>query len=353
MAIPKQLRLNSVYFLSILLLFLLIKYLFPLVSPFFLGLFIAYLIEKPVVLLGRWFGFPRKPAVILVLLLTLFLLGLGLTLFFAVLYKETKELLLVLPGQLHRLGQGLERLKTEIAVRLQWPEDFWSHDRLWMDNFRNAVSSLLYRALNLFRGFPAFLFNLLLSGFTAYFLSRDRSKIRQLFLSFFPPHWRQTIRTLHEQTLATGWRFLKTQLLLATITGLLSTVGLAVLGFTKPWLAGSLIGLCDFFPLIGPALIFLPWVGWQLAVGQIRLACYLTGIFLFTSGLRQVLEVRTVGATLGLHPLLVMSSLYIGVKTLGIGGILFGPIFCVLIRSLYQGLYTCHRKNGFCLVKGD
>jgi sporulation integral membrane protein YtvI len=352
-AIPKQVRLNIVFFLGVFFLFLLIKYLFPLVSPFCFGLFIAYLIEKPVALLGRWFGLPRKPAVIVVLLLTLFLLGLGLTLFFAGLYRETKELLLVLPTQIQRLGQGLERLKTEVSSRLEWPQDFWNYDRLWMENFRTAVSSLLYRALNLFRGFPVFLFNLLLSGFTAYFLSRDRRKIRQLFLSFFPPHWQQTIRVLHHQTLVSGWRFLKTQLLLAAITGLLSTAGLAILGFTKPWLAGCLLGLVDFLPLTGPALVYLPWSGWLLAGGQMRNACYLACLFLFTAGVRQILEVRLVGATLGFHPLLVLGSLYIGVKTLGIGGFLFGPIFCVLIRSLYQGLFTDHRKNGYGLDKGD
>ncbi|MBA2132790.1 sporulation integral membrane protein YtvI [Capillibacterium thermochitinicola] len=352
-AVPKQIRLNIVFFLCIFLLFLLIKYLFPLVRPFFFGLIIAYLIEKPVTLLGRWCGFPRQPAVIIVLLLTLCFLGLGLTLFFAGLYQETKELLLVLPTQIQRLGQGWERLKMELAARLQLPEDFWQYDRLWMENLRNAVSSLLARVLNVFRGFPVFLFNLLLSGFTAYFLSRDRDKIRRFFFSFFPFHWRQTISTLHRQTLATGWRFLKTQLLLAMITGLLSMVGLAVLGFTKPWVVGSLLGLLDFLPLVGPALVYLPWIGWQLAVGKMRSACFLTCLFLFTLGIRQLLEVRLVGATLGLHPLLVLASLYIGVKTLGVGGLLFGSIFCVLIRTLYQGLFTYNLKNVLGLNQGD
>lgn len=346
-AIPKQLRFKVVFFLSIFLFCLLLKYFFPLVSPFCLGLFIAYLIEKPVSLLGRWFGFPRKPAVIMVLLLTLFLLCLGLTLFLAGLYRETKALLQVLPALINRFGLSLERLKTELTARFQWPADFWHYDRLWTDNLWNAVSSLLYRALHLFRSFPVFLFNLVLSGFTAYFLSRDRRKIGQMCLSVFPPHWQQTIRTLHRQTLVTGWRFLKVQLLLALITGLLSTVGLAVLGYSKPWLVGSLLGLCDFLPLTGPALLYLPWIGWQLAVGQLQRACYLTCLLLFILGIRQFLEVRLVGTTLGLHPLLVLAALYIGVKTLGIGGFLLGPIFCVLLRSLYQGLIV--RENSFSL----
>ena len=309
-------------------------------SPFCFGLFIAYLIEKPVALLGRWFGLPRKPAVIVVLLLTLFLLGLGLTLFFAGLYRETKELLLVLPTQIQRLGQGLERLKTEVSSRLEWPQDFWNYDRLWMENFRNAVSSLLYRALNLFRGFPVFLFNLLLSGFTAYFLSRDRRKIRQLFLSFFPPHWQQTIRVLHHQTLVSGWRFLKTQLLLAAITGLLSTAGLAILGFTKPWLAGCLLGLVDFLP-DWSALVYLPWADGSWREG--RCGTLVFGVPLFTAGVRQILGFvwwgnfrvpSLIGAGLTVH----------WVKTLGIGGFLFGYLLCA-IRSLYQGLFTDHRKT--------
>ncbi|NLM37794.1 MAG: sporulation integral membrane protein YtvI [Firmicutes bacterium] len=353
MAVPKQISLKIVFFVGIFLSFLLFKYLFPLVSPFCFGLFLAYLIEKPVRLLGRWCGFPRQLAVIVVLLITLCLLGLGLTLVLVGLYRETKELLRVLPAQLHRLGAGWERIRTELTARLKWPEDFWSYDRLWMDNLRKAVSSLLNRALNLFRGFPIFLFNLLLSGFTAYFLSRDREKIRHLCLSFFPPHWQRTISTLHRQTLATGWRFLKTQLLLAMVTGVLSMVGLAVLGFSKPWLVGSLLGLLDLLPLVGPALIYLPWLGWQLAMGKMGNVCGLGCLFLLTAGIRQLFEVRLVGTTLGLHPLLVLASLYIGVKTLGSGGLILGPILCVLIRSLHQGLFGENQRKVFGFDKGD
>lgn len=352
-AFAERLRLKLVFSLIIFLFFLLLRFLFPLVSPFLFGLLIAYLIETPVALLGRWFGFPRKPAVILILLLTIFLLGLGLTLLFAGLYRETKDLLTALPGQIRLIGQGLERIKTEIATRLQWPEDFWDFDRLWMDKLWSTVSGLLQRALNLFRGFPVFLFNLSLSGFTAFFLSRDRSKIRELFLSFFPEHWRKAICGLHRQTLATGWIYLKTQFLLALITGLLATFGLALFGFAQPWLVGSLLGVCDLLPLVGPALVLLPWIGWQLAVGHLRSACFLAIILLCTVGIRQLLEFRLVGASLGLHPLLVVASLYIGVKCLGIAGVFLGPIFCVLIRSLYQALLTYDRENGFCLDEGD
>jgi len=314
----------------------------------------AYLIEWPVAKARQWLGLSRNLAVISVLFLTLFFFGLGLTYLFLSLYGETRDLLVTLPGRLTLLGQSLARLEAEIGARLQWPEEFWAHGRLWMDQLRATLSGLLQGALNLFRGLPLFLLNLFLSGLTAFFFSRDREKINRFFLSLLPDQWRKTALEFHRQTLALGWSFLKAQFILAMVTGLLSTLFLGLFGFAKPWLTGFFIGIADFLPLVGPAFLFLPWIGWQLAAGKLRKAFALGFTFLLTLGLRQLLEVRLVGVEFGIHPLWVLVSLYIGVKSFGVYGLFFGPVFCVLFRSLYQGLFSYNKRaKGFGLNEGE
>ena len=345
LVIPEQLRFKLVFVLLIFLFILVMKYLFPLVSPFLFGLIIASLIEKPVTLLRRWFGFPRSWAVLLVLLLTVLLLAFCLTFLLARLYQEARALLVALPSQVKMISQGLERLKGEITAGLQWPEGFWDYGSLWVDNLRSTISGLLQNALNLSARFPVFLFNLFLSCFAAFFLSRDRVKIKHSILAIFPERWQTAVLVLHRQTLVSGWSFLQAQFLLAMLTGLLSAVSLALFGFSKPWFVGTILGVCDFLPLVGPAVVFLPWIGWQLAMGGISHACYLGLIFLVTLGVRQLLEVRLVGAKLGLHPLLVLIALYIGVKSLGVYGLIFGPLCCVFLRSLYLGMIKLNPRN--------
>ena len=354
MGISEQLRFKLVFVLVICLFLLAMKYLFPLLSPFLISLVITYLIERPVTLLRRWFGLPRSWAVLFVLLLTVLLSAFSLTFFLARLYHEARELLMDLPGRISLIGRGLDRLIGEFSAGLQWPEEFWDYGSLWVDNLRSTVSGLLQNALNLGVRFPVFLFNLFLSCFTAFFLSRDRQKIKQWIFAFFPERWQTAIHVLHRQTLVSGWTFLQAQFLLAMLTGVLSAVSLALLGFTKPWFVGTIIGVCDLLPLVGPALVFLPWIGWQLAVGRVILACYLGFIFLVAMGVRQLLEVRVVGTKLGLHPLLVILSLYIGVKGMGAYGFISGPLCCVFLRSVYLAMIKLQNpKTVVALNEGD
>ncbi|NLY91024.1 MAG: AI-2E family transporter [Firmicutes bacterium] len=354
MRIPEQIRLYIVFFLSIFFFVFAAKCFLPLVTPFVCGMVLASLIEWPVAKVRRWLGLPRNLAVIFVLCLTLLLLSLGLTFFFLRLYAETRDLLITLPGRLTLLARALNHLETEIYARLQWPEELWDHGRLWMDQIQATIGGLLQGVLNLFRGLPLFLLNLFLSGLTAFFFSKDRAKINHFFFTLVPDQWRKTIRELYRQTLVWGWGFLKAQFILAMITGLFSALCLGLFGFPNPWLTGFFLGIADFLPLVGPAVLFLPWIGWQLAVGQLRKAFFLGVTFLLTIGLRQLLEVRLVGAELGLHPLLVLLSLYIGVKSFGVYGFFFGPILCVLVRSLYQGLFSHHnRARGFGFNEGE
>ena len=45
----------------------------------------------------------------------------------------------------------------------------------------------------------------------------------------------------------------------------------------------------------------------------------------------QIIEPKIIGSTLGLHPLMTLASVYIGLKLLGFAGIFIGPILALLI----------------------
>ena len=86
---------------------------------------------------------------------------------------------------------------------------------------------------------------------------------------------------------------------------------------------------------------------------SLRTVIYLVVAFLITLGLRQIIEVRLVGEKLGLHPLLVLLSIYLGIRLFGIYGFLLGPVFFVVIRSFYQGLIPFFTEDGFRFNEGD
>ncbi len=347
MKIPEQLRVSLVLIFLAFLFFLMIKYFFPLITPFLLGLVIAYLIESPVAFLEKRFRCPRELAVFAVLFFAVLITGFLLTLLFAHLYQEIKELLIVFPSKVAFLGEKLERLITDLENRFQL--GFGVSNKISPERLFALVRGLLQEALILLKGFPSFLLNLFLSGLVAFFISRDKERISAFFLSLFPFEWQKPLLKIHNEVILAGLEFLKIQTILAVITGLFSTLFLGVFGFAHPWLIGIILGLLDFFPLIGPSALYFPWIGWQIASGQIGTALFLLLIFLITLGFRQLAEVKLIGGKLGLHPLAALFTVYLGIKLFGIYGFLCGPIFFVMLRSLYYGVIPFLQEDDFRL----
>ena len=51
---------------------------------------------------------------------------------------------------------------------------------------------------------------------------------------------------------------------------------------------------------------------------------------------RQFLEPRIVGSNLGVHPLVMLMSIYIGLKVFGVMGLILGPVLVIIIKALQK-----------------
>lgn len=51
---------------------------------------------------------------------------------------------------------------------------------------------------------------------------------------------------------------------------------------------------------------------------------------------RQILETKIISGSLGLHPLATLISMYAGLWTLGLAGLILGPILLIAIQSFYK-----------------
>ena len=49
---------------------------------------------------------------------------------------------------------------------------------------------------------------------------------------------------------------------------------------------------------------------------------------------REILEAKFLGDKLDIHPLVILLSIYIGVKVFGILGILVGPMYSILAKEI-------------------
>jgi predicted PurR-regulated permease PerM len=58
---------------------------------------------------------------------------------------------------------------------------------------------------------------------------------------------------------------------------------------------------------------------------------------------RAVMEAKVVAVNLGLHPLAVLMAMYIGLKTIGVLGLVLGPIMVVAVQATVKAVQSVHK----------
>lgn len=133
-----------------------------------------------------------------------------------------------------------------------------------------------------------------------------------------------------------GWTYIKAQaIIMGTIT-VICVVGL-LLAQERDWLlVGVAIGICDALPFLGTGICFLPWALWRVLNGRYLSALWFVALYMITSFTRQSLEPKLIGKRIGVPPLAVLISVYVGVKVYSKGGFLLGPVSAFLIWQLHS-----------------
>lgn len=146
----------------------------------------------------------------------------------------------------------------------------------------------------------------------------------------------KTLGHITNRVKTAGGSYLKAQLIIWLCVSTICVVGLFLTGNSYALLAGIAIGLCDALPFLGTGTVFIPWMILEVLQGKYGLAIWYLLIYLCCSITREMLEPKLVGKGIGVHPVCVLMSIYIGIKVYGGVGVLFGPLSAFLIWEIYK-----------------
>jgi len=132
--------------------------------------------------------------------------------------------------------------------------------------------------------------------------------------------------------------FLKAQLIImGTIAGVISVV-LFVSGIPNGILWGILAGVLDILPFVGTGIVLVPLILIQLVNGAYGKAVVCGLLYGGCVLVREFLEPKIVGKKLGVWPVAVLTSIYVGIQLYGFAGVVKGPLGFVLIYQIYQSI---------------
>ena len=104
------------------------------------------------------------------------------------------------------------------------------------------------------------------------------------------------------------------------------------------FLIALLTAILDALPVFGTGAVLIPWSIYNIIVARfdLAIAIALLALYIICVVVRQFTEPKVVGDSLGLHPLVTLLSMYIGLKLIGIGGMILLPIISLFVIQLYK-----------------
>jgi sporulation integral membrane protein YtvI len=153
----------------------------------------------------------------------------------------------------------LERLHIPSQFVKETMEDFWKS----LDVVRDVVAVLLTQFFNFIKALPQYFILLVVTLIASFFFARDYEQIKAnvsgLIIRWMPDKWEAGTRRVGQGLQRALHGYIRAILILISITGFLTLIGLSILGVRYAFILALLMALLDLLPIVGPGTVFVPW----------------------------------------------------------------------------------------------
>ena len=206
---------------------------------------------------------------------------------------------------------------------------------------------------NVVKRIPSILVAVIVTLVAAYFFIAQREEVIQWSKKIAPKAVQERMSmVIYNLKYAVGGYF-KAQFKIMAVVGLILLAGFFILKVEYALLLAVLIAFLDFLPFFGTGTALIPWALYQIFTSDYREAIGLFILYGVTQLVRQIIQPKLVGDSVGLNPLVTLFLLYFGYKLGGLlGMILAVPIGMILINLYKAGAFDYILDDVKVLAKG-
>lgn len=328
----------------------LLYWLHPILSPFLVGILLAYLADPLVDRLERA-GLSRTWGVVLVFTLFTLLLTLLLLVLVPMLAKQLVRLYELAPQMLDWLQHdALPWLQTRLGLA----EGFWKFDKIkaaisgHMGQTTDIVGVILSQATASGLALLGWLANLVLIPVVSFYLLRDWDLMMAKIRGLLPRQREERVVALAGECHEVLGAFVRGQLMVMVALGVIYASGLMLVGLELGLLIGLLAGLAAIVPYMG----FIIGIGAAMIAGLFQFGgdpyplLAIAAVFMIGQALEgMVLTPLLVGDRIGLHPVAVIFAILAGGELFGFTGVLLALPVAAVIMVLLRHIHDLYKES--------
>jgi len=331
-----------------------IFYVFPKVLIFFMPFVVGYiisLIANPLVrFLEKKLKIVRKHSSIIIIIGVLAAVILILYLAIGKLVEETMQFVNNLPQMyeglklelnmvwnnlqvvINRLPSDMQQSITEISQELT----------TYASNLAQAISVPTFTAAGKFaKNVPGTLIAIIMGILSAYFFTADRDKIEEKLKAHMPKGILENVLYVIKDLKHVVGGYFKAQLKIMVVVYIIVVIGLMILKVNYVLLVALCIAFLDMLPFFGTGTVLGPWAIIKFLSGDYKMAIALVVLYAVTQLVRQLIQPKIVGDTIGMNPLATLFFMYIGYKFSGVIGMIIAvPVGMILINLYKAGIFN-------------
>ena len=348
--IIKILKIILIILAVVLGLFLFFKYALVWLLPFIMAWIIALLIQPAVEFLNLKLKLPRKLATVLFILILFAVLGF-------IVFLAVDRIIYELNSFANNYSANFSTMSASDYIDgfFAWLEKSlknipFLNDQSMIENIKETVNGQISAMFSDFGSdivarIPSFIASIavtvpkmllytMITVISTFYISLDYKNINRFISLQIPPKVRTVILDIKSRFFEAIYKYLRAYSIIFLITYAELAAGFLIIGIKYPFILAALIALADFLPILGTGTFLIPW-----GIISLIQKDYFTGfalLILYATILviRNVIEPKIVGKSIGLYPVITLISMYVGFNILGIWGIFLFPITVLILKNL-------------------
>lgn len=311
-------------------------------TPFIFALFFSYLgakisthIFKKTKLNEKWIR--------ICVLLALYLLFVLLfaVLLFGIIKYSSKFL-----SDLQTFSKSLESIFYTVnqkinAITYRLPENLKQPSKIAIENFSTKILTFITDAvsnatMSFAKFLPQFFVSATVTLVASFYIVKDYDRLIN-FLKLMIGD-KKYFAALKIKNIVTGsvLKLFLGYLILSAITFVAALIAFLIFSFKNAVIFAFIIALIDLLPVLGAGTVLIPACILNFLIGDTYTAIILLLIYISLTLLKNFLEPKIISAGLDINPLLLLMTLFIGLKIGGITGMLLLPIATIVTITYYK-----------------